>query len=249
MRDRDGSRTVGGMTSTDLPTLVLIHGAWHGSWCWEHLLPHLERAGVDHTEVELPLSGHRDDVAAAIEAFDAVAGPKVAVGHSYGGHVLAGAAVGRTDLIHLVYVAAFMLATGNSVVDELGDLPGPLPPLFDAMHRTDDGRSAIKLDKAGSVFYNTSPPDWADAAIGRLRPMDPDSTSSSALGSPWESIPSTYVLCERDQTIPVAAQRAMATSRATKIVSFDTDHSPFLSAPEALARVFIAVAEKASVGG
>ena len=93
--------------SDDL-TVVLVHGAWHGPWCWEALTPYLDEAGIAHVEVDLPFTGHDDDVAATGAVLDAIAGRKVLVGHSYGGLVISGAGAGRSDLSHLVYVCAFI---------------------------------------------------------------------------------------------------------------------------------------------
>lgn len=107
---------VAGMT-----TVVLVHGAWHGGWCREHLTPPLERGGLSHVEVELPFTGHLDDVRCVRDTFDGIDGPKVLVGHSYGGLVMSGAADDRDDILHLVHVCAFLFEPGRTAGGELAE--------------------------------------------------------------------------------------------------------------------------------
>lgn len=220
------------------PTIVLVHGAWHGAWCWSPILRALDDAGAPHIEIDLPFTGHLDDVRAVVDSLDATPGRKVLVGHSYGGLVISGAAQHRSDVDHLVYVCAFLVDDGARVLDNLRDLPPT--ELLRALTRTSDGRSAIRPDGATAAFYNTSPIKLATDAAARLRPMDPASTSHPCTGAPWQAIETTYVICERDQAIPVEAQRIMSTGRANRIVTLDTDHSPFLSSPAELADIVIA---------
>lgn len=222
-----------------MTTAVLVHGAWHAAWCWDHLVVELDAAGVAHRSLDLPLTGHSDDIAAVAALLDEVDGSKVLVGHSYGGLVISGAAAGRTDIDHLVYVCAFMVDVGKTVLDELADIDPP--KLFGALRTADDGRSYVDPDGAIAAFYAESPPDLAAAAVQRLRPMDPRSTTHVSSGAPWEEMPSTYILCERDEAIPAAAQRRMA-ARAGTVVSLDTDHSPFLSRVRDTAQVIVDVA-------
>jgi pimeloyl-ACP methyl ester carboxylesterase len=223
-------------------TVILVHGAWHGRWCWERVTPLLDASGVSHAEVELPFTGHDDDVDATRALLDDIDGTKVLVGHSYGGLVISGAGQARDDLAHLVYLCAFLVQPGESVFDELGrvaDLPSG--KLLDAIARHDDGRSSINPDMAVAAFYAQSPPDAARQATARLRPMDGGSTLAKCKGAPWRHVPSTYVLCEQDQAIPVEGQRRMARHASNSVV-LDTDHSPFLSMPDQTGRLLIDLA-------
>ena len=222
-----------------MTTVVLVHGAWHGGWCWEHLTPQLDRAGLDHVAVDLPFTGHLDDVGCVRDELDRLDGPKVLVGHSYGGLVISGAADGRDDISHLVYLCAFLFDEGGTVGDELAGHIGA--PLIEAMEWLPDGRSAINPAKATAAFFAACPTELADAAIARLRPMDAATTAHPCLASPWRSVPSTYVVCEQDEAISPEAQHRMAT-RAGRVVSLDTDHSPFVSAVEQTAAVIVEAA-------
>jgi pimeloyl-ACP methyl ester carboxylesterase len=220
-------------------TVVLVHGAWHGAWCWDRVAAELADAGIDHLAVELPLTGHEADVAAVSDALDAIDGSKVVVGHSYGGLVMSGAVEGRADVSHLVYVCAFLLDMGERVLDNLMDFEPP--PLFDALRMTDDGQSYIDSSGAVAAFYAECPASVAEAAVAKLRPMDPNSTAHPCLGEPWKQVPTTYVVCERDGAILSGAQRRMA-RRATTVLTLDTDHSPFLSRVSETAAIIAEVA-------
>lgn len=223
-------------------TFVLVHGAWHGPWCWEAMTPYLDDRGIAHVEVDLPFTGHGDDIAATRAVLDEIAGRKVLVGHSYGGSVISGAGADRSDIAHLVYVCAFMLEEGESVFDPLSRVDDlPRAAVLDAIRTHDDGSSSIDPELAVGAFYEHCPPASAAAAVARLRSMDGSSTAEPCRGTPWAEIPSTYVLCERDEAIPLEGQREMA-AHATHTISLDTDHSPFVSMPEETAQVLIDIA-------
>ena len=78
--------------------MVLVHGAWHGAWCWEDVRQRLEDAGVPCVAVDNPSvvrapSTLADDADNVTNTLDAIGGPVVLVGHSYGGAVVTDAGV------------------------------------------------------------------------------------------------------------------------------------------------------------
>ena len=105
------------------PTMVLVHGAWHGAWCWQRFTPQLTRRGVLFRTVELPSvgarSGQRVDLSADAAAVSAIvsdlSGPVVLCGHSYGGMVISLAAVGQAKIERLIYICAFVPESGDSL--------------------------------------------------------------------------------------------------------------------------------------
>ncbi len=101
--------------------VVLVHGAWHGAWCWDGVVAQLDQLGVQSVAVELPFTGFADDVAAARSEIDAAEPGAVVVGHSYGGVVITQAAAGASHVRHLVYVAAFMTDIGEDFSAALAD--------------------------------------------------------------------------------------------------------------------------------
>ncbi len=96
-----------------MSTFVLVHGLCHGGWCWHPTATELAALGHDVTAVDLPLTGLDDDASSVADALDGLDGPIVLVGHSYGGLVISRVAGGRSDVSHVVYVAALMIGSDD----------------------------------------------------------------------------------------------------------------------------------------
>lgn len=217
-----------------MTSYVLVHGMAHGAWCWEEVVPELERRGHDVTAVDLALTSLGDDAAIVAEVLDAAEGPVVLVGHSYGGLVISRAAAGRDEVSHLVYVAAILLEADEVLLERAAAFP--TTALVEAASFLDDGTVVIGADAATPAFYGACPPDVARRAASRLRPTATACLAEAPGFEPWRSVASTYVLCERDGAVHPEMQRWMA-QRARRVVTFDTDHSPFYSASEQLVAV------------
>ena len=211
-------------------TVMLVHGAWHGAWCWDEVAQRLRADGIPVVAVDLPSvaagGDMHDDARAVREAIAAVDGETIVVGHSYGGVVITEGAAGAHGVRHLVYLTAFMLDEGESLLATVG---GALPAWIEVT----DGEATIVPD-GKPVFYNTTAPDAASAAAARLRPQAKATFEQTVRSVAWRDVPSTYVICDRDNAIPVPAQEAMA-ARAGTTYRLDTDHSPFLNDPDAVA--------------
>jgi pimeloyl-ACP methyl ester carboxylesterase len=242
------------MTSSTLP-VVLVHGAWHGGWCFAALQAELDRRGVPSFAVDLPghgastlpltdLSGDAAHVADVVAATRARNGSDVVLaGHSYGGAVITEAAGHGDGVAHLVYLAAFALDAGESVLGFLGAQERHDVALALALRPRDDGSSVIDPDLAPAAFYGECPADTVPAALARLSPQPMSTFGQAITASPRASVASTYVVCRRDEAIHPEHQRVMA-ARCTHVVELDTDHSPFLSAVAATADVLEAVARR-----
>jgi pimeloyl-ACP methyl ester carboxylesterase len=231
------------------PTVLLVHGAWHGSWCWEQVVPLLTDQGLPVRTVDLPSTGPdvdalgdlADDVAVVTAALDEIAGPAVLVGHSYGGLPITEAAAGRGDVVHLVYVCAFLLDAGVSLLDAAGGQP------MSWWRISPDGRS-ITPDRPGSVFYGDCDPREAAAAAARLTPQSMSSCTTPLRAAGWADVPATYVVADRDPELPAAVQEAMAAGRARDLRHIDSAHSPFLSRPRELADIIAGIARASTEG-
>jgi pimeloyl-ACP methyl ester carboxylesterase len=219
-------------------TVVLVHGAWHGAWCWDEVVSRLSADGLDVVAVDLPsvASGGDlyDDARAVRRVLDDTPGDKVLVGHSYGGIVITEASAGAEGVRHLVYLTAFMLDEGHA----LADVAGRTPPAWQVPNP--DGKT-VRVEGPQGVFYNTCTPEIADAAAARLRPHTIVSFVQPVRSVGWRDVPSTYVVCELDNAIPVPAQEAMAAHAGTTR-RLRSDHSPFLTDPDAVAEVIRGVA-------
>ncbi|MEV6240782.1 alpha/beta hydrolase [Lentzea sp. NPDC051838] len=209
---------------SERPALLLVHGAWHGSWCWEPLREILTDDGwqvdtVDLPSVGSPAHGMHDDTKAITQA---VNGPTVIVAHSYGG-IPATQAAFHPDVQHLVYVAAFMPDIGDSL---RGMIPGPPPPWWEQ-----DGE-VLHAKTPETVFFN----DVSDPPLDKLRPQSYRAFTDQVTNAAWRYTDTTYVICENDNAIPPPAQEAMS-QRATATERLDAGHSPFLSCPQDLAAI------------
>jgi pimeloyl-ACP methyl ester carboxylesterase len=222
-------------------SLLLVHGAWHGSWAWDPLLDHLD--GLDARTVDLPSSGAdpatlgdlRTDAEVVRTALAAMDGPVIVVGHSYGGVVVSEAATADTGAAHLVYLCAFQLDAGESLLAAVGGQP---PPWWE-VH---DGHLVVTGPE--QVFYDDCPADLTRAAVDRLGLQSRAAFEQPLTRAAWREVPSTYVVCEADRALPLVAQEQMA-QRADDVVRLPDGHSPFLSSPAELARVLRRIAEEA----
>lgn len=222
---------------TDRPTLLLVHGAWHGAWCWTPLREVLEARGRRVETVELPTVSSPDpagvplraDADAVSDAIERIDGPVVVVAHSYGGVPTTMAAT-AASVERIVFVAAFALDAGESL---LGAVGGEAPPWWVV-----DGplvSAGTPELPAEGIFFNDLSDDVARVAAARLRPQSLLAFTDAVDDVAWRSRPTTYVVTERDQAIPVFAQEAMADRAGSTVHRMDTSHSPFLSRPEELA--------------
>jgi pimeloyl-ACP methyl ester carboxylesterase len=210
---------------------LLVHGAWHGGWAFDPLVRSLEAAGYTARTVDMPSAGSTADLAAdAAVVRDALAessAPTVVVGHSYGGVVISEAAAGAGNVAGLVYLCAFMLDEGESL---LGALQGQIPPWI----AVDEAAGTSMPTTPVPIFYNDCSEEDAAAAAARLKPQSLAAFTSEQTAAAWKEMPSTYIICEQDMAIPPAAQEAMS-ARAGAVERMDASHSPFLSQPDATA--------------
>ena len=196
------------------------------------IAPDLSALGVDTTPIgDVTLARWRDDVCRAI---DAAPEPVILVGHSRGGLVISEAAQARPERVRvLVYLAAFLLADGEnlfaaSMLDANTALKGQLVI-------TADGLSATVQDGIiDQAFYGQCPPEDIVLArtLVRPEPLAPLSTPVHLTADRYGRVPRTYIECLRDRAVTPAAQRRMYTQTpCARVISLDTDHSPFFSAP------------------
>lgn len=217
------------------PELLLVHGAWHGPWCWEELIPELNRNGWTTHTVTLPSTlsdgatppkctpGLYDDAAAIEKALTAIDVPVAVIAHSYGGAPATEAAARAANVSYLIYLAAFQLDTGESVRSSMGADPNlPMP--------TCQYAPALSSE----TLYHDVEPAVAARAANRLRDQSDLSRAQCIQHAGWHTLPSSYVVCDRDRAIPPARQMQFA-ARADTVHHIDTGHSPFYAAPRELA--------------
>ena len=228
--------------------VLLVHGAWHGAWCWERVAASLRALGCAPEAIDLPGHGmsaesltdlHGD--ADAVQAhLDAIGGPTLLVGHSYGGMVITDAGV-HDAVAGLAYVSAYMPDAGQTLLGLFtgqAHPEGKRPSELVAAIRFSDDRAEMRLegDAVANALYRDCDPATQQWAIARLDAQSTASFNQAPRRVAWKSRPATYVVCTQDRTIPVWLQRTMA-ERADRVIDLQVSHSPFLSMPERLAGV------------
>ena len=192
-------------------TVVLVHGAWHGAWCWERVVAELQARDVDVVAFDLP--GHGDDPGELTDlhgdarhvrdVIDSLTGPVVLVGHSYGGAVVTEAGA-HPRVEHLVYLAAFAIddeeSCGSAGAGDpaLATIDHTNRPDLGALMVIDDvGVVTLQTEGAHEVFYNDCDTATAGAAVALLGAQRLESLMQSPTAVAWRDTPSTYVVCRR----------------------------------------------------
>jgi hypothetical protein len=228
-----------------MATFGLVHGAYHGAWCWERLAPELEQRRHRVLAVDLPAedpeAGAAEYSAVAIEAFADADADLVVVGHSLAGLTIPLIAQAR-PVAMMVFLGAMVPRCGRAHLDVQRDepdmvLPGPEGGAFDSA----DGATHWHPDAAARWFFDDCPPDvaaWAAARLGGqfwkiIEEVTPLET--------WPDVPSAYVIGATDPVInPAWSRRAAREVLDVEPTELAAGHSPFLSAPTALADVLTA---------
>ena len=225
------------------PTVVLEHGAFADGSSWNGVIAALRADGYPVVAAANPLRGPASDAAALRTVLDHVKGPKILVGHSYGGNVISEAATGDSQVKALVYVAAFLPAPGESALELTGKYPGStLPDALDPVTYTQaDGTTAtdlyIRQDTFRHQFAADVPADRAALMAAAQRPVAQSALEEKATSAAWRTIPSWDIVTTRDLNIPVAVQRYMAERAHARTTEVAASHSVAVSHPRLVADV------------
>jgi len=229
---------------------VLVHGAWHGGWCWERVVPLLQAAGHTALAPDLPGMGadttpFAEDVLgqwadAVIALIEAQAEPVVLVGHSRGGVVISEIAERAPGHVaRLIYLTAFLLKDGQSLMGYVGENPQDGVPEF--LRIAEDGKTCtVDPAQAPRLFYNRCAAADVAANMARLKPeptaavLAPIRVSQERFGA----VPRDYIEMTDDNAIAIGLQRDMqAHWPCERVVTVECDHSPFYVMPERLAEI------------
>lgn len=233
---------------------VLIHGAGFGAWCWYKMLPLLRRAGHEVIAPDLPglgrdvtpfdrisLASWTDHVCQIVAAQP---DPVVLVGHSRAGIILSSVAEKSPERIALlVYVVAILARDGESSRQVIMDDGTSL--LIPNQVVADDGKSwSVKEEALREVYCGESAEE--DVALAKLlvrpEPRGPGGTPIHITEANFGSVPRMYIECLRDKAVPPSLQKKMYSALpCRKVMTIDTDHSPFFSAPEQLADCLLSI--------
>jgi pimeloyl-ACP methyl ester carboxylesterase len=232
---------------TDATTIILVHGGASGAWTWHLVVDELSARGIAAHAVDLPSCaapdnsvGPADDAQHLRNVLDEIGGPFVLVGNSYGGFVISDVANDRSDVRHLVFLAALLPDPGKPLLEMIAEATFPSDDI--GLTFLDDGRVVFDVDADLRTSYQLAPPDETEYIRAHSgRPMSLGLQAASLDRVAWASIPSTYIVCTEDRALRPDAQRAWA-KRATHAVELAADHCPQHSQPTLVADVLAPLA-------
>lgn len=234
------------------PTVVLVHGAFADASGWNDVIRRLQRKGYTAIAPANPLRGVPSDSAYIAEVLQAIDGPIVLVGHSYGGIVITNAATGNPNVKALVYVAAFAPDEGEPLIVLQTKFPGTklgLEALDVRPYTQPDGKESfdgyIKQDLFRDIFAADLPASTAAVMAATQRPGDLHTLEQPSGPPAWKTIPSWYLVAKHDQVIPAAAQRFMAERAGARTREVNASHVAMISRPEDTANLIAAAARTA----
>lgn len=235
---------------------VLIHGAWHGAWCWQRVTDELQARHIGWSAPDLV--GHGDDTTPAdqvnLESYvDQICHwireldrRVVLVGHSMGGAVITQVAERLpSHVASLVYVCAFLPRDGEALSslgreDTDSQLNGAIRSGATA------GTLEVDPEQAAAIFYHDCRQEDAELSLARLTPQPaaPLQQPVHTTAAGWGSVPRGYIVCRDDRAISPEMQHRMCERiPCHPVIEMDSGHSPFFSNPTALVDSIIQITD------
>ncbi|SEG69165.1 Pimeloyl-ACP methyl ester carboxylesterase [Bryocella elongata] len=212
--------------------IVLVHGGFVDGSGWESVYKILTKKGYHVTVVQNPTISLEGDVTVTKRAIDAMNGPVILVGHSYGGAVISQAGT-DPNVVGLVYITAFALDNGESVGSLLKNpAPGATPP---PIMPPQDGFLLLDREKFPAAFAGDVNPEIAAFMAASQVPWGLEALNGTVTDAAWKTKPSWYLITTEDRMIPPDAQRFMSKRAGSRVVAVKASHSVFLSHPDAVA--------------
>lgn len=198
-------------TTSDRPTVVLVHGAFAESASWNGVIERLVADGFPVIAVANPLRGVAYDGAYLRRVLADVSGDIVLVGHSYGGTVISNGATGNDQVKALVYVGGYAPDAGETAADLSGKFEGgSLGDTLTSVALDGDNDLYIVQEKYHDQFAADSPEEVTRVMAVTQRPIT-ESALSEPSGEPaWKAIPSWFLFGSEDKNIPAESHRFMA---------------------------------------
>jgi len=227
---------------TGIKNVVLVHGAFADGSGWEAVANILKKDGYKVSVAQPPETSYADDQKNTKAAIDAMDGPVVLVGHSYGGSIITEAG-NHPKVAALVYIAAFALDTGESCAK----IEKSLPPATTGIKPTDDGYFFIDPAVFAADFAADIPKDKAAFMAVSQVPISTDSFTHEVTSPAWKTKPTWYMVATADRSINPAQERMMAKRANAKTVEVNASHVAYISNPKETAKLIEEAATSAPV--
>ncbi|HLF42300.1 MAG TPA: alpha/beta hydrolase [Acidimicrobiia bacterium] len=226
---------------------VLVHGAYHGAWCWDLVANELTQRGQRVVTVDLPIDdpdagllAYRDSILQAAEGLES----PVVVGHSMGGAIIPLVAESR-PISRLVFLSAFVPSPGRSLNQLRASEPLETYRLTNVeFHDLGNRVWTIGAATARELFFHDVSDELASWAQQLLRPQSYGVFDEASPLRAWPDVSSAYIVCGQDRALDPEWSRATARDRlGVTAIELSGGHSPFLARPVELASALETAAE------
>jgi pimeloyl-ACP methyl ester carboxylesterase len=233
------------------PTVVLVHGAFADAGSWAGVTERLLKADVPVRAIVNPLRGVAFDAAYVASAINQIPGPVVAVGHSYGGAIITNAVPQTTNVVGLVYVAAFAPDEGETLGEILATSKDSIlyPALLESQYPTGQGsetagEAIVDPAKFHEIFAADLPQADSDVLGCSQRPVAGAAFAEKNARPAWKDLPAWAAVGTKDKAAGADIVRSMAQRAGATITEIDGgSHVVMISQPDAVTEVILAAVE------
>jgi len=227
--------------STGIKNVVLVHGAFADGSGWEAVASILKKDGYKVSVPQPPETSYADDQKSTKAVIDAMGGPVVLVGHSYGGSIITEAG-NNPNVAALVYIAAFALDEGESCAS----IEQAVPQASKAFKPDGNGNWWIDKEQFAADFAADIPPEKAWLMAISQVPISTDAFTHKVTNPAWKIKPTWYMVATADRSINPKQQRMMAKRSKAKTVEVNASHVAYMSHPKETAKLIEEAATSAS---
>jgi pimeloyl-ACP methyl ester carboxylesterase len=215
-----------------IKNVVLVHGAFADGSGWKAVAAILEKDGYKVSIAQPPETSYADDQKCTKAAIDAMGGPVVLVGHSYGGSITSEAG-NNANVVALVYIAAFALDEGESCAT----IEQAVPPATTAIKQDSKGNSWIDQEHFAADFAADLPSAESHFMAISQVPISADSFNHKVTSPAWKTKPSWYMVATEDRSINPNQERMMAKRAKATTVEVKASHVAYMSHPTETAKL------------
>src|SRR3984885_5840477 len=217
-----------GPAPTGIKNVVLVHGAFADGSGWDAVATILEKDGYTVSVAQPPETSYADDQKYTRAAIDAMGGPVVLVGHSYGGSIISEAG-NDSNVAALVYIAAFALDEGESCAS----IETAVPQASKAFQPDSNGNWWIDQDQFAA---DISPAQAHFMAIVQVL-ISTDSFTHKVSNPAWKNKPTGYMVAGSDRSINPEQERMKAKRANAKTVEVNSSQVAYMSPPKEAAKL------------
>ena len=215
-----------------IKNVVLVHGAFADGSGWKRVADILKNDGYKVSVAQPPETSYADDQKYTKAAIDAMGGPVVLVGHSYGGSIITEAG-NHPNVKALVYIAAFALDEGESCAS----IEQAVPQASKAFKADNNGLWWIDEAHFVADFAADIPKEKAEFMAISQVPISTDAFTHQVTSPAWKSKPTWYMVATADRSINPDQERMMAKRANAKTVEVNASHVAYMSQPKETAKL------------